>query len=438
MRVRPGRLVGLALGAARGVSRLATLLLPTALLPAFLAATLAATLAAPAATALDLFDDPLGDPDPLTDPLAPLDDLDPGVDPLAPLDDLDDLLDPGLLEPDEPAPPQPAALSRLPGLWLHVAPDGRVEYLEIFALHRFTYRDSAGAAAAGDVFVIGDQRLQLSSRGVLRVFRYRLGPGTLVLLPDVRDAPRPLGDLALMSPRIDRPAIWHRRLVDDLPPQFAPTSEADLLGAYEHRPLPRRHETLTFQPDGRFLFTGPRGLGASGDFRLIDGILELTSGPMQRRLLSGLALTPEGWQLVLHRAPDDVAPPLNDLADLAPSLRSTATYTRPAPPPAPAELTGSYRAESALGTYQLILRAGGEAEVVLPDGQVVPGGWLLAARRLTLYPGRTLNPILARLFQVQPVPDGLVLVRDVDDNPQAGPLLGLPPMTETHARYRTE
>ncbi len=355
-------------------------------------------------------------------------------------DEFDILRDlPGAPDSAEPEPePEPETERITPnGHWRHRRPDGGVEYLELFGRRRFVYRSPAGQAVAGEA-VIEPRRLHLRFEGLERIFYYDLGANLLRLTPDSTDTQSGRGELAAMHPRGGETAVYTRRGMTELAWELSIEQSGDLIGRYRSQPVPQREESLELRLGGQFVYQGPGGLRAAGRYNLEEGLLVLRDGAVERRLIARVTITSQAWVLSLTRDESDLPPYLNDLADMAPRLRRAARFERPLLVPTEDDLLGSFRTIDELGEHRLVFAPNGQLRVGSLPGEVMPGTWSLDGALLRIDVVDDRGIVEVRRFVVQPIPGGLLLVRDDRDEPLRGELLRfLPPLTEPYARYTT-
>jgi hypothetical protein len=317
---------------------------------------------------------------------------------------------------------------RLSGLWRRTRDDGVLECFEVFGERRFAYRDSAGAAASGDMRLYAGV-CWLRSRDGRRAFRFELTPTALRLAPAPEDDPRGAGDLGRMSPVEARLAIWQRPGVSEAGDVLELAELADLAGTWSRRAAPGREERLTITADGACRYESPVAAVEGRCTLRADG-LELTAGGVVRRLLVTLGLSPDGWALVLRRGPDDCPRPVGDLADMAPVLGDEARYERPLA--AVGSIAGSYRCEGADDrVWHLDFTPDGTWRATLGDDPPLRGSYELQGVRLVL---RRAESAERRTFRVQRLGVGLVTASDGDG--AVGALRELPPGAEPYARWR--
>lgn len=347
--------------------------------------------------------------------------------------------------PDEP--PEVAAPT-LAGLWIlrsngqpevpgpvpEGTPEALTEYLEIFGTARYIYRDNNGHVAAGRLEVT-PPRLTLTARGILRVFVYELRDDELHLTPDAQDRPQSRGDLSRMSPHGSRTAIYRRRGASGEAWSLPLDDVGRLAGTYRMAPVEGRDETLRLLIDGRFEYEGPRGMAAAGRYWLADGVLVLNSGRVTRRLVPRLAWLEPGWVLHLGRADDDNAQPFNDLADMPPSFRREASWTRDAVDAEPEAVLGVWEAVLGGVPHRLVLEPGGIARYRPGDGAVFPCRWTLAGGRLTIELHDGLALLASRRFEAERLPEGLLLIPATNDQLSNSPLDDLPPRRRPFTIY---
>ncbi len=333
---------------------------------------------------------------------------------------------------DSPAGPTVAAAPRLEGEWVYRGPE-LTESLQVFGSRRFVYHHSAGGVAAGTLSVEG-ALLRLAAPLVTRVFAYELSPGALRLIPDADDRPVELSDLAAMSPHGSQVVTWRRRGAVAADWSLPLAQPGDVAGTYRVEPVPGQPEELSLNLDGTFLYRG-RGTELGGRYRLAEGGLELTSGPLTRRFEVALSVAADGWRLRLAVADEAPPRPINDLADLPPAFGRVALYRRPLAPPAGDELLGRYQLADG---QRLIFATGGELRYGNAAGAVLPCRWELDGVFLDLRITDDRGATESRRFLVQRLPDGLLLVDTGEGSGGAQRLLAdLPPVGGAYARYST-
>lgn len=351
---------------------------------------------------------------------------------------------PGVLAPPsaptEPAPvvsaprtglaaPKPLRLS---GLWRRERPDRSLECLEIFGDCRFTYRDSQGASCAGDLRA-DRGRLTLRARAGRRVLTYELtAAGLRLTAPREEDAGAVAG-LAAMSPATNDSVLFGRLEDDGVGDLVETQSLAELAGEW----VWGGDEHLTLTADGRYSYRGPAGLQSDGQVTWRAGELELRSPLVARTLVASLLLTRDGWALRLGALGGDRARPLDDLAELPPSLTPETLYRRPPSPVVSGALVGTWTCRDTSTpvvprTVSLSLAADGTA-TLLVDGQ--SGGPVTGLRWSLQEHAFTLSLKDQRsIWRADLLAGDLLLARD--DQAASGALALVPPQWESYARWR--
>jgi hypothetical protein len=337
------------------------------------------------------------------------------------------------------AAPPPAAAGPSPsldGLWRFTRRDGAIEYFEVFAMRRFTYRDSTGAAAAGDVEVDGPL-LKLRARRAERDFRYEVR-GEQLFLTSTADDPRGVsGDLGKMSPREGAPAVFERPGPRVVAPALVVESVADVAGPWRREPYAGRADQLELTAPNHFAYHGPGGLQAAGTAVMRGGMLELSAGAVRRAWVVTLGLAADGWTLSLTRAPEDQPDASGDLAEAPPRFVNTARYTRPLAEVTAADVTGRWTLVDDTGReHDVEIQADGQAVYRRGGVVVADGRWTVAGTRLELIFRAAAGAEERRELRVQALPGRLVLWRDETDTaPSDLRVAVMPPLRETHVLY---
>lgn len=342
-------------------------------------------------------------------------------------------------DPGEATTTQPASKPTAPtlsGMWFGSFRPGESEYLEVFAERRFIWRTSQGVSTSGDLDV-QDRVLVFTAQNVRRVFVYELTRDTLRLTPDANDRPVPFGPLAKMTPLGARQVTWLRQGRTRGDDAFAPTAVADLAGTFQAARAGGLTDELTFTTDGRFRYRGPGGLAADGTCTLADGVLNLSHPPVLRRLVPRLMFNGRRWRLFLRRHDSDRCRPANDLADLPPAGEYEVVYARPTEPVKPELFRGAYECRLGKRVHRLEFGAPGAVTYRLDSAPPLSCRWRLTGLSLTISHTDGDRELAARVFLVQPLGDGLVLLHV--DGGWYGPtrvLDPLPPTEQTAAVFR--